>query len=128
MKNVRRKAGFVAAGLALSQSALADYASLLQVSMGQATQGVFQLNNFIMLVCMTVFVAVFGAMFYSLLRHRKSAGSQAVHFHSNTMVELVWTAIPFVILMSVAYPATKTVIDHQSVGAVQAGEQRLASR
>lgn len=128
MKSMWQLAGVAGAGLAMSQPALAEFAYVLQAPMDQAGQGLFQLHNLIMLVCMGIFIAVFGAMFYSLLRHRKSAGSQAVHFHENTMVEVVWTAIPFIILMGVAYPATKTVIDHQAADAVQIGEQRVASR
>jgi cytochrome c oxidase subunit 2 len=54
---------------------------------------------------------VFGAMFYSLLKHRKSVGHKAAHFHENTTVEVIWTVIPFVILMGMAYPAAKVVID-----------------
>jgi len=85
----------------------------------------------IMYVVLAVLVVVFGAMLYSIFAHRKSAGRHATHFHRNTAVEVVWTAIPFVILMSAAYPATKTIIDHQAVyqfGERQIGEQRVASR
>jgi len=64
-----------------------------------------------MLVCLGIFVVVFGAMFYSLYAHRKSKGHKAAHFHENTTVEVIWTVIPFVILMGMAYPAAKVVID-----------------
>jgi cytochrome c oxidase subunit 2 len=99
------------AALAFSQSTLADYAYNLQVPASQVAQDVFDLHNLIMLVCLGIFVVVFGAMFYSLLKHRKSAGHQAAHFHENTTVEVIWTVIPFVILMGMAYPAAKVVID-----------------
>ncbi len=49
-------------------------------------------------------------MFYSLFKHRKSVGHQAVQFHENTTVEIVWTVIPFLILLFMAYPATKTIL------------------
>ena len=49
-------------------------------------------------------------MFYSLYKHRKSVGHQAVQFHENTTVEIVWTVIPFLILLFMAYPATKTIL------------------
>jgi cytochrome c oxidase subunit 2 len=94
-----------------SGTALAEYAYNLQPPASQVAQDVFQLHNLIMLVCLGIFVVVFGAMFYSLLKHRKSAGHQAAHFHENTTVEVVWTVIPFVILMGMAYPAAKVVID-----------------
>jgi cytochrome c oxidase subunit 2 len=64
-----------------------------------------------MLVCLGIFVVVFGAMFYSLIKHRKSVGHQAAHFHENTTVEIIWTLIPFLILVGMAYPAAKVVID-----------------
>jgi len=49
-------------------------------------------------------------MFYALFKHRKSVGHQAAQFHENTLVEVVWTVIPFLILLFMAYPATKTVL------------------
>ena len=94
-----------------SQGVLADYAYNLQPPASQVAQDVFNLHNLIMLVCLGIFIVVFGAMFYSLLKHRKSKGHQAAHFHENTTVEVVWTVIPFVILMGMAYPAAKVVID-----------------
>ncbi|MBW8371846.1 MAG: cytochrome c oxidase subunit II [Thiobacillus sp.] len=99
------------AALAFSQSTLAEYAYNLQTPASQVAQDVFDLHNLIMLVCLGIFIVVFGAMFYSLLKHRKSAGHQAAHFHENTTVEVIWTVIPFVILMGMAYPAAKVVID-----------------
>ncbi len=88
----------------------------------------FQLNNLIMLMSLAVFVAVFGAIFYSLFKHRQSAGHQGAHFHENTMVEVVWTVIPFIILMAMAYPATKTIIEHHAAADFQLDEQQVASR
>ena len=49
-------------------------------------------------------------MFYSLLKHRKSVGHQAAQFHENTTVEVIWTIIPFFILVFMAYPATSTIL------------------
>ncbi len=94
-----------------SQVALADFAYNLQPPASQIAQDVFDLHNLIMLVCLGIFIVVFGAMFYSLFRHRKSKGHKAAHFHENTTVEVIWTVIPFVILMGMAYPAAKVVID-----------------
>ena len=65
---------------------------------------------FIFWICAVIFVGVFGVMFYSLFKHRKSAGHQAEQFHENTVVEIVWTVIPFLILLFMAYPATKTIL------------------
>ena len=55
-------------------------------------------------------LGVFSVMFYSIFAHRKSKGHQAARFHENTLVEVVWTMIPFLILMFMAFPATRTVL------------------
>ena len=111
MKGKWQRVGVMGAALAFSQVTLAEYAYNLQTPASQVAQDVFQLHNLIMLVCLGIFVVVFGAMFYSLLKHRKSVGHQAAHFHENTTVEVIWTVIPFLILMGMAYPAAKVVID-----------------
>ena len=56
------------------------------------------------------FVVVFGVMFYAIIMHRKAAGHKAQQFHENATVEIVWTVVPFLILIGMAYPATKTII------------------
>ncbi len=109
MKRMGQGAALVAAWGA-SQSAFAGYAYNLQEPASPIAAQVFHLHNLIMLICLGIFVVVFGAMFYSLFKHRKSAGHQAAHFHENTTVEVIWTVIPFVILMGMAYPAAKVVI------------------
>jgi len=70
----------------------------------------YDLHTFIFWVCVVIFVAVFGVMFYSIFKHRKSVGHEAHQFHENTTVEVVWTVIPFLILLFMAFPATKTVL------------------
>src|SRR5215470_7135263 len=74
-----------------------------------ATQ-IFDLHTYIFWICVVIFVGVFSVMFYSIFAHRKSKGHQAAQFHENTLVEIVWTAIPFLILLFMAFPATKTVL------------------
>ncbi|CAE6516137.1 cytochrome c oxidase subunit 2 [Nitrosomonas nitrosa] len=61
-------------------------------------------------ICLAIFIAVFGVMFYSILKHRKSLGYKAANFHHSTAVEIIWTTIPVLILIAMAWPATKTVI------------------
>jgi cytochrome c oxidase subunit 2 len=73
-------------------------------------QQIYTLHTWILLVCVVIFVLVFGAMFYSIFKHRKSVGHKAAHFHENTTVEVIWTLIPFLILMGMALPATKTIL------------------
>ena len=73
-------------------------------------QQMFDLNLYIFWICVVIFVLVFGVMFYSIFKHRKSVGHQAAQFHENTTVEIVWTVIPFLILLFMAWPATKTIL------------------
>ncbi len=68
------------------------------------------LHNFMLIVCVVIFLAVFGVMFYSIFKHRKSKGARAANFHESTTVEIAWTIVPFVIVIGMALPATKTVV------------------
>jgi len=63
-----------------------------------------------MIVCLVIFVGVFGVMFYSVFKHRKSLGHKAATFHESTAVEIAWTVVPFLIVIGMALPATKTVV------------------
>ncbi len=62
-------------------------------------------------ICVFVGIGVFGTMFYSIYYHRKSMGHKAEQFHENTRVEIIWTIIPTVILIAMAIPATKTMLE-----------------
>jgi cytochrome c oxidase subunit 2 len=68
------------------------------------------LNWFMIVICAVIFVGVFGVMFYSILKHRKSKGAKAASFHESTTVEIIWTVIPLIIVIAMALPATKTVV------------------
>jgi cytochrome c oxidase subunit II len=63
-----------------------------------------------MVICLVIFVAVFGVMFYSIFKHRKSKGAIPATFHESIAVEIAWTAIPIAIVIAMAYPATKTIV------------------
>jgi len=76
---------------------------------------VYDLHMLIFWICVWIGVLVFGAMFYSMLRHRKSQGAVAAHFHESTAVEIVWTIVPFVILIAMAIPATQTLLKMEDV-------------
>lgn len=71
---------------------------------------IYQLHNWMMGICLVIFLAVFGVMFYSILKHRKSLGHKAASFHESTTVEIAWTVVPFLIVVLMALPATKTVV------------------
>jgi len=68
------------------------------------------LHNFMMIICTIIFVGVFGVMFYSILKHRKSLGHPAASFHESVKVEIAWTVVPFIIVILMALPATKAVV------------------
>src|SRR5688572_5346261 len=71
---------------------------------------IYDLHTLIMWIIVGIFVVVFGAMTYAIVMHRKSVGHEAQQFHENTTVEIIWTIIPFFILIGMAWPATKTII------------------
>lgn len=71
---------------------------------------IYVLHNWMIGICLAIFLAVFGVMFYSILKHRKSLGHKSASFHESTSVEIAWTVVPFVIVVLMALPATKTVV------------------
>ena len=71
---------------------------------------IYDQHTMLLWICLVIFIGVFGVMFYSVFKHRKSLGYKAANFHHSTTVEIIWTIIPFFILIGMAYPATKTVI------------------
>ncbi|MCB1954960.1 MAG: cytochrome c oxidase subunit II, partial [Rhodocyclaceae bacterium] len=71
---------------------------------------IYDMHTLMLLICLVIFLAVFGVMFWSVYAHRKSRGAVAAHFHENTTVEIAWTIVPVLILLGMAYPATRTVI------------------
>ena len=74
-----------------------------------ATQ-IYSLHTLMLVICLVIFFAVFGVMFYSILKHRKSLGHKSATFHESTTVEIAWTIVPFLIVIGMALPATKTVV------------------
>jgi cytochrome c oxidase subunit 2 len=71
---------------------------------------IYDLHTLIMWIIVGIFVVVFGTMTYAIVMHRKSVGHKAEQFHENTTVEIIWTVIPFIILIGMAWPATRTII------------------
>ncbi|MFG6440697.1 cytochrome c oxidase subunit II [Roseateles sp. LKC17W] len=68
------------------------------------------LHNFMLVICLAIFVAVFGVMFYSIFKHRKSKGAVSANFHESVAVEIAWTVVPLLIVIGMALPATKVVV------------------
>ncbi|MGY8897449.1 MAG: cytochrome c oxidase subunit II [Paraglaciecola sp.] len=71
---------------------------------------VYDLHMLMFIICVVIAVGVFGAMFYSILFHRKSRGAKPANFHESVKVEIAWTVVPFIILIVMAIPAAKTLI------------------
>jgi len=71
---------------------------------------VYSLHSLMLIICLLIFVAVFGVMFYSIVKHRKSVGHKPATFHESTAVEIAWTIVPFLIVIGMALPATRTVV------------------
>jgi cytochrome c oxidase subunit 2 len=74
-------------------------------------QQIYDLHMLILWICTIIGVLVFGVMFYSIYAHRKSKGAKASSFHESTTVEILWTIVPFFILIAMAVPATRTLIE-----------------
>ncbi|PKO43970.1 MAG: cytochrome c oxidase subunit II [Betaproteobacteria bacterium HGW-Betaproteobacteria-3] len=68
------------------------------------------LHWFMLIICTVIFLAVFGVMFYSIWKHRKSVGHKPANFHESVTVEIVWTIVPFIIVILMALPATKVLV------------------
>jgi cytochrome c oxidase subunit 2 len=96
-------------GLAASGSAHA-IAWYFQSPASELAREIDQLHQYVMWLIIVIFVGVFGFMFYACYAHRKSVGHKAEQFHENTTVEILWTVIPAIILVIIAWPVTKTVI------------------
>ena len=76
----------------------------------QIAEQIYDLHHLMLIICLVIFLAVFGVMFYSILKHRKSLGHKSASFHESTTVEIAWTVVPFLIVIGMALPATKTVV------------------
>lgn len=99
----------------LSTGAWAEEAQRWQVNMSPGVTEVgakiYDLHMIVLWICVWIGVVVFGVMFYSVLTHRKSLGAKPADFHESTTVEIAWTVVPFLILIVMAFPATKTLLE-----------------
>lgn len=85
-----------------------------QLNLHPAVTRIAQEQHFLhwmmLVICTVIFVAVFGVMFYSIWKHRKSRGHKAANFHESVTVEVLWTIVPFIIVVLIALPATKVLV------------------
>lgn len=100
---------------ALTNQAQAALNFNLQNPVTPIAHQIYDLHNLILLVCLLIFIVVFGFMFYALFKHRKANGQKPANFHQNLRLEIMWTLIPFLILIGIAIPTTKTVLAMKNV-------------
>ncbi len=82
----------------------------LQPPVTALAEELYHLHMWMLVLCTVIFLGVFGVMFYSIFAHRKSKGHKAANFHESTTVEIIWTIVPFIIVVLMALPATRTVV------------------
>lgn len=96
--------------LVWSAGAHAEYALNMTQGVTAVSRDVYNLHMLIFWICVAIGVVVFGVMFWSIYHHRKSRGVVPAQFHESTLIEIVWTVVPMLILVAMAVPATKTLI------------------
>lgn len=87
----------------------------MPVGVTETSREVYDLHMLIFWICVVIGVGVFGVMFYSVFAHRKSKGAKPADFHESTTVEIIWTVIPFIILIAMAIPAAGTLMRMEDV-------------
>ena len=92
------------------QLALANSQFNMRKGVTDISENVYELHMTIFFICCVIGIIVFAIMLWALIHHRKSKGAVPAQFHESTKVEILWTAIPFVILIAMTVPATKTLI------------------
>ena len=108
---IRRSAWLLPMAIILwSGIARADFTFNIPQGVTPISHEVYDLHMLILGICVVIAALLYGFMFYSIFAHRKSQGAVAVQFHENTLVEVLWTVVPFLILVLMAVPATKAMI------------------
>lgn len=105
------RAGALLGGLMLPAVSMADWTLNMSPGVTSSSNQIFDLHMTILWICVVIGIVVFGIMFWSIFAHRKSPDRKPANFHENTVVEILWTVIPLVILVVMAIPATATLID-----------------
>lgn len=95
----------------LSNYSLAEYNLNMPKGVTELSGRIYDIHMIIFTICVLIGIVVFSIMFYSIFSHRKSLGVKPSNFHESTKLELLWTAIPVLILVAMAIPATKVLID-----------------
>ena len=118
-----RKAVFLRRGVAIVIGAMLAAAApaAWQTGMQEPASAIAReqqwLNLFMLGIITAIGIAVFGAMFYAVFKHRKDKGHKAANFHENTLVEIIWTTVPMIIIVLMALPATKVILAYKDTSA-----------
>lgn len=96
--------------LLIGSPALADWKTNMSPGVTAVSREIYDLHMIIFWICVVIAAVVFGVMFWSVFAHRKSKGAKPTEFHESTTIEIIWTAVPFVILIGMAVPATKALV------------------
>ncbi len=104
-----------ALGIVLSSAGFADQLNL-PVGVTDISRDIYNLHMIILWVCVAIGVIVFGAMAVSIIAHRRSRGYEARQFHDNLTLEVVWTVIPFIVLVALAAPSTVVLLRMYDTG------------
>ena len=99
-----------AAALLGTGLSFAEYPLNLTPGVTEISNKVYDLHMLIFWICVVVCAGVFAVLIYSLITHRKSKGAVPATFHESTTVEIIWTTIPFLVLVGMAVPATTTLL------------------
>jgi cytochrome c oxidase subunit 2 len=99
----------------LSTNAYAEYTLNMTKGVSTVSTKIHDLHMIILWVCVAIGILVYSTMIYAIIRHRKAAGHKAAAFHESTTVEIIWTIIPFIILIVMAVPATRTLIEMDDI-------------
>ena len=112
--NLLLAAGAVWGGTAHAVNDLAGGPSVRQLNLPVGVTKIAEEQHFLhtvmLVLCTVIFIAVFAVMFYSIWKHRKSVGHKAANFHESVVVEVLWTIVPFIIVILMALPATKVLV------------------
>ncbi len=114
MKKAQMKFMTLIAGLLGSTLAAAEYGLNLREGVTKFSQTAYEMHTFTLWICIFIGVVVFGAMIVSIFSHRKSKGYKPEQFTHSTTAEVIWTIIPILILVVIAIPATKALIEMEN--------------
>lgn len=115
-KNPWRLLAAASALLGVPAAAMADWGLNLTRGVTPYSETVYDLHMLILTVCIVIGVLVFSLIFYSIFAFRKSNGAKPAQWHESTKVEVIWTLVPFLILIGMAVPATHALIMMENTG------------